>query len=426
MIRMKEAWLHEIWRYGLFDHQNLITKEGKTLEIIQRGEPNADGGPDFLNAKIRMDGIEMFGAIELHIHGGEWYRHGHQNDEAYNSSVLHVVLEQEEDVFMKSGEKLATLELKNRIHGRMYAELPQLLSGFYPLPCQVFLPEVPMQDKKEMLKIAGEHRLVLKAKKFGQMADDAGGDMEKAFFNQLFMYMGFKVNAEPMLALAHRIPLKLVAQLCYEPILLEALFLGQAGLLDGATADGYGLSLKREYDFLKLKHGLVPMRRVQWKWLRMRPYNFPEFRLAQLAALFSKSPLLFRNCMEAKSIQELAELLDAEAGCFWTSRYHLRELTSAHSARLGETAKFAMVLNAVVPALYEYGFRNKMQLYLQKAKQFQRELAAESNKITRLYASCGFPNGNGADSQGILGLKAHYCDKKRCIECVIGMRIISK
>lgn len=426
MIRMKEAWLHEIWRHGLFNHQNLRTTEGKTLEIIQRGEPNADGGPDFLNAKIRLDDMELFGAIELHIKGEEWYKHGHQNDEAYNSAVLHVVLEQDRDIFLKSGEKLATLELKNRIHGRMYAELPQLLSGFHQPPCQEFLSEVPLQVKKQMLKIAGEHRLLQKAKKFGKLADDAGGDMEKAFFYQLFTYMGFKVNAEPMLALAQRIPLKLVAQLRYEPLLLEALFLGQAGLLEGKTWDAYGLHLKREYEFLKVKHGLVPMLRVQWKWLRMRPNNFPEFRLAQLAALFASSPLLFRSCVEAKSIQELADVLDAEASAFWNTHYHMRESTAAHSTRLGETAKLGIVLNAVIPALYEYGMRNKMQLYLQKATQFQMELAAESNKITRLFESCGFPNENGADSQGILGLKANYCDKKRCIECVIGMRIISK
>ena len=87
---MREEYLHYIWKFSLFDFTDLKTNDGETIEIISKGTHNTNAGPDFLNAKIKIDKTLWVGNVELHVRSKDWNKHLHQNDPAYDLSLIHI------------------------------------------------------------------------------------------------------------------------------------------------------------------------------------------------------------------------------------------------------------------------------------------------------------------------------------------------
>ena len=106
-----EHLLHYVWKHKLFPLQILQTTEGLRVEVIDSGLQNSDAGPDFFNAKLKIDGTLWVGNIEIHTHSSDWYRHGHNNDKAYDSVILHVVEEADTEVTCSDGETIPQLAL---------------------------------------------------------------------------------------------------------------------------------------------------------------------------------------------------------------------------------------------------------------------------------------------------------------------------
>ena len=95
---MREDFLHYVWRYQHFLRPDLQTTSGEPVSVVEVGEPNLHGGPDFFNARIRIDGTLWAGHVEIHVSASEWHLHGHGTDPAYDNVILHVVLEEERNV----------------------------------------------------------------------------------------------------------------------------------------------------------------------------------------------------------------------------------------------------------------------------------------------------------------------------------------
>ena len=80
-----------VWEHRLWLQEKMVTNTGLRIRIIDPGVRNTDAGPDFFNAKIEIDGCLLVGNVEIHNRASDWRRHGHNEDEAYDSVVLHVV-----------------------------------------------------------------------------------------------------------------------------------------------------------------------------------------------------------------------------------------------------------------------------------------------------------------------------------------------
>ncbi|HXO74991.1 MAG TPA: DUF2851 family protein, partial [Puia sp.] len=90
---MREDLLQYIWRYLYFNQSHLVTEAGEELQILSPGELNTNAGPDFRNARIRLNDTVREGPVELHINASDWGRHGHDDDPNYRGVILHVVWE---------------------------------------------------------------------------------------------------------------------------------------------------------------------------------------------------------------------------------------------------------------------------------------------------------------------------------------------
>jgi len=293
---MNESFLHYLWQFQYFDKKNLCATEGEAISILKTGNMNTHAGPDFSNAKVRIADIEWAGNIEIHIKSSDWYAHKHDVDSAYENVVLHVVWENNKPVYRKDGTPLATLELKNKVNESILREYQKLIGNPAAIACERSFRHVSELVKFSMLDKALMQRLETKAQHVHELVKLNNGDWEETTYQLLAKNFGFKTNSDPFFQLSKSLPYKII-QKQSQLILVEALLFGQAGMLETKTKDEYVTQLFREYHLLEQKFSLQDskLNPSQWRFLRLRPANFPTVRLAQFAALLFSTKNIFSH-----------------------------------------------------------------------------------------------------------------------------------
>ena len=423
---MREDFLHYLWRMRLFDASHLQTTDGQTLEVLHPGAPNLHGGPDFLDARLRLDGTLWAGNVELHLRSSDWRRHRHQEDPAYGNVILHVVLEEDEPAFLPGGQPLPCLELKRRIPPRLQHTYLRLLNAAHWVPCQPFLPDIPQSMVRLWLDRCLVERLERKAEPIVQTLETTRGHWEETFYRFLARNFGLRTNAQPFEMLARSLPLTVLGRHHDSLFQLEALLFGQAGLLQGPFREAYPERLRTEYRFLQEKYELTPLDAGLWRFLRMRPANFPTLRIAQFARLLHRSVHLFRRVLEAPDVPSLERLFEVRLDGYWAEHYRFDKPAPVRSRKLGRAAVHLLLINTVAPFLFLYGRRQGAETQCEQAFRILEALPAENNRILRGWKNLGITAENAYLSQALIQLKENYCDERRCVHCAIGDRILRK
>ena len=419
-----EAFLHYVWKTRQFDHHDLFLTDGRKLKIQDYGHHNHDAGPDFSNARITLDNILWAGNIEMHTVSSMWNKHKHNMDPAYDNVILHVVHENDMDIFRKSGDIIPTLELKNRINPKISSNYHKLLDDSNWIPCEKLIHNVDAFRIKLWLEKIAIERLERKTGTISELLDQTSNDWEQTCFVLLSRYLGAKVNVLPMELLAKNIDIKLLYKNSDNKRALEAILFGVSGLLNSSFKDDYPNLLKTEFEFYKKKYGLNTLNPVGWKFARMRPSNFPTLRIAQLAALLFNRRFLFRAFIEAQNIKDIYKLLGAKSYEYWDTHYRFDEESKMREKKLGNMSMNLIVINVIVPLMFVYGQHLSDESIKDKALKFLQDIPAELNSITKKWMSLEIPNENALYSQSLIQLKHEYCENKRCLECAIGNEII--
>lgn len=411
---MTERLLQYIWQFQYFNKTDLLTKNGEAVHVIFPGQYNTNQGPDFSDAKIKIAQTIWAGTVELHLKTSDWEKHNHQHDKNYNNVILHVVWE---DDAVKSD--IPVIELKGRVSKILLVRYEELMNKGSFIPC-----ENSIQTVKEITWKSWKDRLLAERlqRKTGMVEvflQQNNYHWEETFWWLLARNFGMKVNSDAFEAMARSIPLALLARQKHQLHQLEALLLGQAGLLEGKFADDYAGLLQKEYRFQQLKHLLKPIS-LPVHFLRMRPGNFPTIRLAQLAILVHQSAHLFSKIKEAGSLKEIKSWFDVTANDYWHYHYRFDEPSSFKKKKLGEAMIDNIIINTIAPVLFAYGSYHNEQQYKDKALLWLEGTAPEANSITKGFAGLGIENKNAFDSQALIELKNEYCSKKRCLECGVG------
>lgn len=418
-----ERLLHYVWKHRLFPLGGLATVDGRRLEVVDTGVANADAGPDFFNAKVRLDGVTWAGNVEIHRRSSDWFRHGHHADPAYASVILHVAEEVDAEILRPDGRPVPQLRLPCPASVREgYREL--LVADGLP-PCRRVVPALPPLRLHAWLSALQAERLERKALRAAAVLERRGGGWEEAFFAVLARGFGFGLNGDAFEEWASRVPLRAVDKHRDDLLQVEALFFGQAGLLEPPGGDDYYLRLRGEYAHLARKFGLSPMDASRWRFLRLRPAGFPHVRLAQLARLCHGSPGgLFSRVMEAETLPAVRALLGGGVSGYWLTHYAFGSESPSRPGRLGRASADSLVVNVVATFLHAYGRHRGDESLPARAARFLEEIRPEDNRVTRAWAACGLRAANAADSQALLQLQAAYCDRKRCLDCRIGYEFL--
>ena len=415
---MTEKLLQFIWQFQYFNKAKLQTTEGDEVSLIHPGQLTKNQGPDFTNGRIKIGATTFVGSVELHIKASDWQKHRHDGDYNYKNVILHVVYKNDVE---KS--ELPVLELESRIPKLILQRYDALMNQGRFVACENSLSQVKAITWTGWKERLLAERLSRKAQKVKEFLQLNNFNWEESFWWLLARNFGGKVNGDAFEAVANSIPLTILTRYKISIHQLEALLLGQAGLLHGGQMDSYAQMLYKEYQFLSKKYHLVPVQSPV-HFLRMRPGNFPTIRLAQLAMLVHKSSHLLQNILETDKVEDVRSWLDVTANDYWHYRYRIDEPSAYMPKRMGEDMVNNLLINTVAPFLFFYGEYHGKEAYKIKALTWLEHIRAEKNSITNGFTKLDISNQTAFDSQALIELKNQYCDAKRCLECSIGYSLL--
>lgn len=426
-MNFNEEFLHFIWQFRLYGAQKLYTTAGETIEVLQQGALNKNAGPDFTKAKLIIGGTTWVGNVEINIKSSDWLLHNHQVDSAYENVILHVVYEDDEPIYRQDGTELPVLVLKGLFPPYLLDNYEQLITAANNFPCekQIHLVDEFLIDG--FLSRVLVERLELKSKEVYSKLNDLKGDWDETFYHFMARNFGFKVNAIPMEMLAQSLPQQLFAKHKDNPLQIEALIFGQAGFLNQSFEEEYPNQLKSEYQFLQKKYNLKPIDISLWKFMRMRPQNFPTLRLAQFAALIINSNHLFSKVLvmrDYRNSQVLFENLPVNP--FWKTHYHFNKKAEKVSLQMGKSSIQNILINTLSLFLFAYGKALNQENYVTRSFYLLENVPSENNVIVKQYENAGVVIKNAFYSQAILQLKKKYCNEKKCLSCGIGIKLLKQ
>jgi len=419
---MTERLLQYLWQFQYYNKQSSILDNGDTFQVIHPGRFNTNQGPDFLEAKIRIEDTLWVGHVEVHVKTSDWFRHAHQFDRNYDNVVLHVVWEHD---LPERDTRIPVFSMQSRVPMLLLEQYRYWMDSASFIACGS-----QIRDVSRIIWISWRERLLAermqrKSAMVFSFLLQTHQHWEETFWWLLARNFGAALNFEPFEAMAKTLPVTILARYKNQLPVLEALLFGQCGLLEGEFEEAYPKGLKREYLHVKNKYELQPIRQSV-HFLRTRPVNFPTVRLAQLARLLYGSSHLFAFIKETEQLSEIKKWLSVTASEFWNDHYTFQKSSVRRPKKLGDQMIDTLIINTVVPVLFAYGLLHNEELYKNRALNWLDELEPEMNAITNSYAELGIVNKSAFDSQALLELKGHYCDTKKCLDCAMGTALLKR
>ena len=428
-----ECLLHYCWKHGMLPLSGLCSTRGERVDVISPGLHNHGAGPDFLMAKVRIDGLLWAGSVEIHTRSSDWYRHHHDTDRAYSNVILHVVEHSDKSVRLP-GSQEGIPEVEIPVPRQVREHYSELAASDTTPRCAHVLSGLPPLTVSGWLAALAAERLAQRTEQIEGWREQMGMDWESTLFVAVARCFGFGVNGETFEAWAKTLPASALTKHRDDLFQMEALFFGQAGLLSAsAPPKAHGSAepapfMKRlagEYAYLRTLFDLTPIDSSRWKFLRLRPQNFPHVRLAQLAALHHARRLSLSAVVGAKTVKELRALLDVSVSPFWQTHYTFRSAaTTPTEKRLSMKSRDLLVVNALAPVAFAYGRHRGEEGLCERALGWLDELKAEDNLIVRQWTAAGITPHSAAESQALLQLTRQYCERRDCLRCRFGHEFI--
>ena len=423
---MNEDFLHYVWLYKMFSKVDFKTTGNEHLSIIKSGLHNKNAGPDFLNAQLKIDGQTWIGNVEIHLKASDWYLHNHEKDLNYDAVILHVVWENDVDIYMKNNKPIPTLVLKNFIDETVLNKYKNLfLAPTAWLPCKNAISTVDkfiFNNWKERLFF---DRLERKSEEINTLLQQENNNFEAVLFQLLIKNFGLKVNGNSFLRLAQSVDYSVIKKLSFHTNQLAAILFGQAGFLEEDTEVEYHKELRKDYDYLKHKFKLNHIPKNEFSFFRMRPNNFPTIRIAQLVALFHKHQNLFSKLIAIDNLEEFYELFTVVVNPFWQTHYNFDSISKKSPKKITTSFVDLLIINTIIPLKFLFQ-KSRGEVDEEFFLVLLKKMKPEKNSIISKFSEIGVSSKNAFDTQALLELKNNYCAPKRCLECAIGNTILKR
>lgn len=426
MLNFKEDLLQFIWQNKLLMPAPLITKSGYEIFILKPGELNYDAGPDFFNAQIRINNIVLAGNIEIHLRTSDWLRHKHQDNKSYDNIILHAVYEHDVELEQNKHFNVEVLELKYIIAKKTIELYQEFSITKEKLSCANQLKTVNDLNFISWLERMTIERLEEKVKKIEHLFESFKGDYTQTFYALILRNFGFKVNALPFELIAKHLPIHILLKHADNLLQLEALLLGISGLLENQLEDNYLRQLQNEFEYLKTKYQLLPLKKEIFKFSKMRPANFPNVRLVQLATLIHSHSALIANPHQFTSFNEIKKALKIKPEGYWKHHYKIDGKELSKELALGEASAENLIVNSFAPFFFFYSKKLAKPDYADLAIDWLHNCKMELNAKTKLFSDKNSLLKSSADSQALINLYDNYCSKKRCLKCGIAASILKQ
>ena len=424
--RMQEDFLHYVWQHKKMSLKSLKTTAQEPIILKTVGLPNVNSSPDFFNAQLSIGTQLWAGTVEIHVKSSDWYVHHHETDAAYDNVILHVVWEHDMEIYRKDNTPIPTLELKNYVLPHTYTNYNTLLNQKQAwIPCELTIKDVDEFTVNHWLERLYLERLEGKYKAIETQLLESKHNWEAVLFWQLAKNFGLKVNGEAFLSIAKSMGFSTIQKSQHEALLLEAICFGQAGLLETEAQHPYISELKSTYEFLKNKFSLSREGVLPVQFFRLRPPNFPSIRLAQLAALYSRSLNLFSSIIEAQSLDQIHTIFEGGTSKFWDTHYTFEKPSKSTPKKLTKAFINLLIINTIVPIKFAYNKFNR-HTSQEDVLEIMRTIPMEHNSIVDKFHSIYAFEKTALDSQALIQLKQQYCSKNKCLQCAIGSALLNR
>jgi hypothetical protein len=422
---MDEAFIQHVWKNRLYDNYQLKLADGTGFEVLSPGMLNTDAGPDFFDVRIKINDTIWAGNAEVHINASDWEKHGHHLDASYDNVVLHVVVNNDKIIKRSNGTEVPAVSLQFSEH--LFLKYHELINSRTWIPCGKSLHGADKELINCWLQKLTIERLERKTAEIDRLLKMNVNDWEETCYQHIAGVYGLRVNVEPFMRLARSLPFRLMIRQKYSLRQLEALLFGQAGMLEeNNMEDSYYASLKKEYKFLQTKFNLRPVESYTWKYMRLRPANFPTIRIAQFAQLINKTDTLLNKLITMNDIDDFTAFFQTTASEYWDDHYTFNnQISKKKHKKTGSTFIHLVLINAVVPICFVYGCKMGMQDMKDKAIKLLESLPSENNSIIQRWKQTGINVKSAFESQALIQLYREYCKEKKCLHCTIGNKIIT-
>lgn len=423
---MQEDFLHYIWKFQKFSKSALQTEAGEEVEIIEQGIHNVNSGPDFFNAQIRIGGQLWVGNLEIHLQSADWYAHHHETDTAYDNVILHVVWEHNTDIYRKDNTIIPTLVLKNRVDSPSLVNYKKLFSTTKKwINCEEDFAGVDDFILQNWLERLFVERLESKSEYIEKLLLHSKNDWEAVLFQLLAKNFGLKVNSDSFVSMATSFDFSVVRKVCQQQEDLEALFLGQAGLLEEVFEEKYYQNLKIKYSYIKTKFKLNNSSVIPVQFFRLRPVNFPTIRLAQLAAVYAQEHQLFSKVMKAKNKEEIEKLFQVTTLTYWDTHYNFKSVSPKRNKKISKAFVNLLIINTIAPLQFLF-FKKNGSSKTEDLIALMESLPKEENQIVNKFNALKQVASTAMQSQALIELKNKYCSPNRCLQCAVGNSLLQK
>jgi hypothetical protein len=421
---MKEELLHFVWKLQLFANQYLKSTLGDEIQIVSAGFQNFNSGPDFLNAKIRVGQQLWAGNVEIHLKSSDWYLHKHEKDENYHSVILHVVWEDDVEVFRNSNEAIQTLELKNYISKKLL----QKYQSLFNIPkkwinCENDITDISAFSLNHFFEQLYFERLEQKSLLIQKELTNSNNNWEAVLYKLLLKNFGLKVNGEAFYNLSNSVDFSIIRKLSANAFQLEALLFGQAGLLSGNRESKYFDKLKKEYSYLQSKFKLKPLNQGQIQFFHLRPNNFPTIRLSQVVQLYVNDATIFSKILEYNQLEEFYDLFSVKTSEFWETHYTFEKESKKRVKKLTNSFIDLLLVNTIIPIKFLY--LNELGKPTDAVLELIRQIKPEKNSIVSKFNNLKIKSHSAFETQALLQMKNEYCNKLNCLNCKIGMELLT-
>lgn len=401
---MTEKYLHFVWenkRLPIHFYDDL-TKVG--IELLDFGSYNAyAAGPDFFNAKLKHEGLIWNGHIELHVKSSDWYRHGHEQDGAYNNVILHVVYEDDQPVFQQD-LPLLTVALKPYLEENDFKRFQLRSTVSNRIWCSSQLPEqfksFDYQDKFSMVY----NRMQRKIHRLN--AFQQANRHDQIFYELLAQSLFGSSNYIPASELTIRYPIeKLMVMYADE----QEFLLKVGSALDSCQDDFIRFASMPHINTLMVSGGQVA--HSSWNRAALRPAAQPDQRLlAFINAVHTFDWEVLKDCR--KSLKELSSNLIQ-----WVSALNMET----------KSIKDSLIINCIVPfMLWIEHTRNDGKVESKRSiLQLLETMPEEKNQKVLRWKKLGLNIKSAFDSQHILEQNDQFCAQKKCLSCTIGKQLLS-
>lgn len=422
---MREDFLHYLWKYKKFDFTNAETTQGEKVLLIDSGTHNFNSGPDFFNARLKIGEQVWAGNVELHTKASDWYFHQHEKDKNYDNVILHVVWEDDVEVRRHNKTSIPSLSLKNLVDRDLITGYQKLFAFSQSwINCEKsfkYIDDFTLRHWQERLYL---ERLEEKSILIQDLLLKSENNWEAVLFQMIAKNFGLNLNGDAFLSMAQSLDFSVVQKAAQHSLQIEALLFGQCGLLDRQFNIPYFNQLKKEYAYLSHKYKLTNSGVIRPKYFRLRPDNFPNIRLSQLASLYLKHKNLFSELVASKSLKAIYSILDIETSLFWNSHYTFPKEHKERKKVLSDVFKDLVLINTIIPLRFCYS-RAIGNDEVEELLSLIEQIPAENNKIVqnfkKLRESCVE---NSLQSQAMVQLKKMYCEANKCLDCAIGVKLL--